>query len=144
MTIMLVKGDDPALRDREVQHLVDELLAGADRSFALDDHTIASRRRAGDKDSENSENPDDDSDDSTGSEGSVELPAFTAITNALSSPPFMTSHRVVVVREIGNLTAEQAQWIAAWMADPLDGIHLVLVAGGGRVPSALDRIENVT
>jgi DNA polymerase-3 subunit delta len=129
VTIMLVKGDDPALRDREVQHLVDDLLEGADRSFALDDHTLASRRRAGD----------DDTDDAPASEGSVELPAFTGITNALSSPPFMTPHRVVVVREIGNLTAEQSQWIAGWMSDPLDGIHLVLVAGGGRIPSALDK-----
>ena len=30
-------------------------------------------------------------------------------SNALQSPPFMTGDRVVVVREIGNLTAEQAQ-----------------------------------
>ena len=34
---------------------------------------------------------------------------------------------------------EQAQWLAAWIADPLDGVHLVLVAGGGRIPSALDK-----
>ena len=42
----------------------------------------------------------------------------------------MTECRVVVVREIGNLTTEQGKWLAAWMADPLDGVHLVLVAGG--------------
>ena len=47
----------------------------------------------------------------------------------------MTARRVVVVREIGNLTAEQGKWLAAWIADPLDGVHLVLVAGGGRTPS---------
>ncbi len=51
----------------------------------------------------------------------------------------MTSARVVVVREIANATSEQAQWLAAWMADPLDGVHLVLVVGGGRTPSALDK-----
>ena len=34
------------LRDREVQRVVDELLGTDDRSLALDDHTIASRRRA--------------------------------------------------------------------------------------------------
>ena len=51
----------------------------------------------------------------------------------------MTVGRVVVVREIGNLVAEQGQWLAGWIAVPLDGVHLVLVAGGGRTPSALDK-----
>ena len=51
----------------------------------------------------------------------------------------MTECRVVVVREIGNLTSEQGKWLAEWIADPLDGVHLVLVAGGGRVPAALDK-----
>ena len=47
MTITLVQGADPSLRDREVQRVVDELLGGVDRSLALDDHTIESRRRGG-------------------------------------------------------------------------------------------------
>ena len=131
--VLLVQGADPVLRDREVQRLVDELLGGEDRSFALDDHTLASRRRAGDA----ADGADDD--DGRAAEGSVELPAFAALTTALQSPPFMTAVRVVVLREIGNATTEQAQWLAAWMQDPLDGVHLVLVAGGGRTPSALDK-----
>ena len=49
----------------------------------------------------------------------------------------MTECRVVVVRDIGNLTGEQGKWIASWMDDPLDGVHLVLVAGGTRIPAAL-------
>ncbi|MCU1467969.1 MAG: polymerase delta subunit [Actinomycetia bacterium] len=130
----MVQGADPSLRDREVQRLIDELLAGEDRSFALDDHTLASRRRVGDA------TPDTEPDDEArAAEGSTELPAFAALTTALQSPPFMTSARVVVVRDIGNATTEQAQWLAAWIADPLDGVHLVLVAGGGRVSSALDK-----
>ena len=36
---------------------------------------------------------------------------------------------MVVVREIGNLTTRAGQWLAAWIADPLDGVHLVLVSG---------------
>jgi DNA polymerase-3 subunit delta len=133
VSTVLVQGGDPALRDREVQRVIDELLGGEDRSFALDDHTIASRRRAsaGDEPA-----PDDDAPEAA---GSVELPAFAAITTALSSPPFMSANRVVVVREIGALTAEQSQWLASWIGDPLDGVHLVLVTGGGRVPSALDK-----
>ncbi len=135
MTTILVQGADPVFRDREVQRVVDELLGGEDRSFALDDHTFAARRRAG-ADTTN----DAGDDDGPASEGSTELPAFAALVTALQSPPFMTAARVVVVRDVANATSEQAQWLAAWMADPLDGVHLVLVAGGGgRVPAALDK-----
>ena len=106
-----MQGADPGLRDREVQRLVDELLGGEDRTLALEDHTIpARRRRASD---------DDAAPEPEGDGTSLELPAFAAVTNALQSPPFMTAYRVVVVREIGNLTTDQAKWLAAWIAaDP--------------------------
>jgi len=134
MTTTLVQGSDPSLRDREVQRVVDELLGGIDRSLALDDHTIDSRRRGGaDTDSA------DDDDDDSGTGASLELPTFAAVVNAVQSPPFMTECRVVVVREIGNLTAEQAKWLAQWIGDPLDGVHLVLVMGGGRVSPTLTK-----
>jgi|tagenome__1003787_1003787.scaffolds.fasta_scaffold20913055_3 DNA polymerase-3 subunit delta len=133
MTITLVQGSDPSLRDREVQRVVDELLGGVDRSLALDDHSLESRRRGAAAADDGAE-PEDD-----GASGSLELPAFAAVVNALQSPPFMTECRVVVVREIGNLTTEQGKWLAGWVAEPLDGVHLVLVAGGGRVPAALDK-----
>ncbi len=120
------------LRDREAQRLIDELVGEEERSFALDDHTIPSRRRVTD-----TEPTTNDAEETV--EGSVEQPAFAAITTALSSPPFMTACRVVVVRDIGGLTAEQGRWLAQWIEDPLDGVHLVLVAGGGRVPGALDK-----
>ena len=132
MTIIVVQGSDPSLRDREVQRAIDELLGPIDRSLALDDHTLESRRRGASADTE-------PADDEPAAAGSLELPAFTAIVNALQSPPFMTECRVVVVREIGNLTSEQGKWLAEWMADPLPGVHLVLVLGGGRVTAALDK-----
>lgn len=135
MTITLVQGADPSLRDREVQRVIDDLLGGIDRSLALDDHTIESRRRGGAADNDAAVEDDDDS--SAGA--SLELPTFAAVVNAVQSPPFMTECRVVVIREIGNLTSEQGKWLAEWIADPLDGVHLVLVGGGGRVPSALDK-----
>jgi len=136
VTIVLVQGTDPSLRDREVQRVVDELLAGVDRSIALDDHTIESRRRTGA--SADADGPADEADDA-GTGASLELPTFAAVVNAVQSPPFMTECRVVVVREIGNLTGEQGKWLAEWIADPLEGVHLVLVSGGGRVPVALDK-----
>jgi DNA polymerase III subunit delta len=132
MTVTLVQGTDPSLRDREVQRAVDELLGEVDRSLALDDHTIESRRKGATAES-------DADDDEPANGASLELPTFAAVVNALQSPPFMTECRVVVVREIGNLTAEQGKWLAEWIADPLDGVHVVLVSGGGRVPTALDK-----
>src|ERR1700750_1234469 len=98
MTTTLVQGADPSLRDREVQRVVDELLDGIDRSLALDDHTLESRRRGASADADGVDAEDD------GASGSRELPAFAAVVNALQSPPFMTERRVVVLREIGNLT----------------------------------------
>ena len=92
--------------------------------------TIPARRRAA---------ADDGASEPEGDGTSLEVPVFAAVVNALQSPPFMTAHRVVVVREIGNLTTDQAKWIAAWMDDPLDATRLVLVAGGGRTPPALDK-----
>ena len=129
MSIHLVQGTDPSLRDREAARLVDDLLGADDRSFALDDHTIPPKRRAAGE-------PDDAEESAA---GSAELPVFMAITTALQSPPFMTASRVVVVREIGGLTKEQGQWLADWIADPLDGVHLVLVTGGGKAPAALEK-----
>jgi len=126
----LVQGADPALRDREVQRLVEELLAGEDRTLALEEHEIPARRRAA---------ADDGASEPEGDGTSLEVPVFAAVVNALQSPPFMTAHRVVVVREIGNLTTDQAKWIAAWMEDESDATRLVLVAGGGRTPPALDK-----
>ena len=134
MSITLVQGADPSLRDREVQRVVDEVLAGVDRSLALDDHTIESRNKPRGA-TETEPAVDDDDDGSTGA--SLELPTFAAVVNALQSPPFMTECRVVVVREIGNLTSEQGKWLADWIGDPLDGVHLVLVTGGTRIPAAL-------
>jgi DNA polymerase-3 subunit delta len=129
--VTVVRGDDPALRDREVQRVVDDVLDGDDRSLALDDHTIPGRRRstAGTSDDEGP----------SGDGESLEIPAFAAIATALQSPPFMTNRRVVVVRDIGNLSKDQAQWLADYLAAPLDTSRLVLVTGGGKTAAALEK-----
>ncbi len=132
--VTVVRGDDPALRDREVQHVVDALLDGDDRSLALDDHTIPGRRR-----SSGAAVPADDDGPSDDGGESLELPVFAAITTALQSPPFMTSCRVVVVRDIGNLSKDQTQWFVDYLAAPLETSRLVLVSGGGKTPAALEK-----
>jgi DNA polymerase-3 subunit delta len=131
--VTLVRGDDPALRDREVQRVVDALLGDDDRSLSLDDHTIAGRRRA------SAPGTAVEDDTATSEAESLELPVFAAVTNALQSPPFMTARRVVVVREIGNLSKDQAQWLADYVAAPLETSRLVLVSGAGKTSAVLEK-----
>lgn len=132
--VYFVKGTDPTLRDREVSRLVKDLLGGEDRALALEDRTIP--RRGGDDDDGGAAVEVDDVDEISGE--SLDLPLFAAIVNALQSPPFMTATRIVVVRDIQNLTADQGAWIAQYIASPLDTTRLVLVAGGvGRMANAL-------
>lgn len=122
----LVKGTDPALRDRVVHDLVTELLGADDPTLALEEITVPGRASAG-----------DDSDAPTGAEGRDV--AVAAILNAAGSPPFMTEHRLVVVRDAGALTAGDAEPIVRYLDDPLDTTILVFVSGGGTLPPALSK-----
>ena len=124
-SVHLVRGDDPVLRGAAVDRLVGELLDGEPRDLALEDYTIPGRRRADEA---------REDDDTTGDAGVVQ-----AVVTALTSPPFLTARRVVVVHEVGALNAASGEAIAPFVAQPSDGIALVLVAGGGRMPSALDK-----
>jgi DNA polymerase III subunit delta len=126
MSIHLVRGDDPVLRDEALGLLVDELVGGDDRTLAVEELTVPGRAAPGDAES---------SDVGGGDEGREQVVA--AALNAAQSPPFMTSRRVVVVRDAGNLTASDAAPIVAYVADPMDTTALVLVAGGGRMPANL-------
>lgn len=123
-SVHLVKGDDPVLRGAAVDRLVGGLLEGEPREFALEDFTIPGRRRTDEA----------REDDEAGDPGVVQ-----AIVTALASPPFVTARRVVVVHEVGALNAASAEAFVPFIAQPSDGIALVLVAGGGRMPSALEK-----
>jgi DNA polymerase-3 subunit delta len=114
----LVKGSDPSLRERVVADLVAELLGDDDPTLALEEITIPGR--AG---------PGEESDGPGGAEGREA--AVAAVLNAAGSPPFMTEHRIVVVRDINALTASDAEGIVRYLDDPLDTTILVFVAGGG-------------
>lgn len=127
--VHLVRGADPTLRANELAALVDRLLAGDDRVYALEEFEIATRRRGGD-------DGDDTADAAaTGEPGDV----MRSILTALATPPFMTSRRVVVVRNIAALDAAAATSLASYVAEPYEGVHLVLVHEGGRMPAALDK-----
>jgi DNA polymerase III subunit delta len=125
-SVHVIKGTDPLLRIDTLDALVTEMLDGDDRSFALEEFTIAGRRATGD--------------DDRGGEGTTERDeggTVAAILNCAQSPPFMTARRVVVVRDYEQIPAAEVGPLAAYLADPLDTTALVFVAGGGRVPKAL-------
>jgi DNA polymerase-3 subunit delta len=65
--------------------------------------------------------------------------AVAALLNAAGSPPFMTEHRIVVVRDAGALTAGDVDGVVRYLDDPLDTTILVFVAGGGTMPPALTK-----
>jgi DNA polymerase-3 subunit delta len=119
----LVKGTDELLRERVLDQLVAELLGGDDRSLALEEITVPPGRTS------------DDSDVVGGAEGREQ--AVAAVLNAAGSPPFMTSHRIVVVRDVGLLTAADAEPLVRYLDDPLDSTVLVLVHSGGKLAPAL-------
>jgi DNA polymerase-3 subunit delta len=122
VSVHLVKGADPILRDDATDQLVTELLAGDDRSLAVEEFTIPGRAAT------------------EGEEGGAEarLAAVDAVVNAVFTLPFMTERRVVVVREVGNLTKDEAAPLVAYLQDPTPTTELVLVVGGGKLAKSLD------
>jgi DNA polymerase-3 subunit delta len=121
MSVHVVTGADPLLRDDAAAALVADLLGGDDRSLAVEEFTIPGRGEG-------------DEGTAEGREGVV-----GSVVNAASSPPFMTERRVVVVRDIGALRAGDLPPLVAYLEDPLDTTELVLVVGGGKTPDALER-----
>jgi DNA polymerase-3 subunit delta len=125
MSVHLVTGTDPVLRDDAASRLIAELLGGEDRTLAVEEHTIPGRSEA---------------DAPTEGRGDI----IDAVVNAATSPPFMTARRVVVVRDVGNLRASDLAPLVAFLDDPLETTELVLVAGGGKTPAELEKRARAT
>jgi len=67
-----------------------------------------------------------------GGPGAPDLEAGIII-DALTTPPFIADRRVVVVRDAGRLVAADAARLVPCLEDPIPGVVLVLVAGGGTI-----------
>lgn len=105
----LVRGDDPSLVGQAVHDLLAELVGGQDPTMLLEEH---------------------------GGLGTDDLDVG-AVVDALTTPPFLTDRRIVVVRDAGRLVAGEAARLAACLTVSPAGVVLVLAAGGGTVPAAL-------
>jgi DNA polymerase-3 subunit delta len=121
----VVTGDDPVLQAEALDQLLAELVGDDDPSLAVEELTVPGRAAPGEG----------ESDAPTGAPGRAEVVA-TAL-NAAQSPPFMTARRVVVLREGGNLSKQDAEPLIEYLEDPMDTTTLVLVVGGGRPPKSL-------
>lgn len=127
-SLYLVKAGDPVLRSRAAQTLVDELLDGEDRTLVVEEFVIPTKTRAG---------ADEPASPAPAADDLPPVPVVAAILNAAQSPPFMTSKRIVVVRDYEQLNAEEAAPVAAVLADVLDTTVFVFVGGGGRAPKSM-------
>jgi DNA polymerase-3 subunit delta len=118
----LVKGEDPILRSDAAEALVTELLGADDRTLALEEVTV----------------PPKASGDGEVGGSDARVAAVDAALNGASTPPFMTESRVVVVRDVGLLSAAEVEPIVRYLEDPLETTMLVLVAGGGALAKSLE------
>lgn len=125
--IYLVKASDPMLRSRAAQTLIDELLDGEDRTLVVEEFVVPTKARAGG----------DEATPAAPTDEAARVPVVAAILNAAQSPPFMTSKRIVVIRDYEQLSADEAGPIAAVLTDALDSTVFVFVGGGGRTSKRL-------
>jgi DNA polymerase-3 subunit delta len=106
---ILVRGDDASLVAQAVRDVVAELVGDQDPGMVVEEHT----------------------------ELGTEIADVGVIVDALSTPPFLTDRRVVVVREAGRISSAEAGRIAAALADPVRGVVLVVATGGGTLATVL-------
>lgn len=105
----LVRGDDPGVVADAARQLLGALAGDRDPALVVEEH---------------------------GGPGTDDLDAGPLV-DAVTTPPFLVDRRVVVVRDAGRIDAEGGARLAAALEDPVPGVVLVLVAGGGTVPAAL-------
>jgi DNA polymerase-3 subunit delta len=63
---------------------------------------------------------------------------LVAVVDAARTAPFLTDHRVVVVRGAGRFTADEIGPLAGYLADPLPSTELVIEWGSQRRPKPFD------
>ncbi len=105
--VVLVRGDDPVLRDATVREFVQAAVGSDDMSLSVDEFGMAE-----------------------------ELDIAAAIDAALT-PPMFSARRVVLIREIGRLDTVGAEVVLDYLAGPSPTTTLILVAGSGTIPKKI-------
>jgi DNA polymerase III subunit delta len=67
-----------------------------------------------------------------------------AAVEAAQTPAFLADRRIVVLRDVGRFRTEEVAPLVAYLQDPMPTTVLVLVAGGGQIPTKLvDAVKKV-
>jgi DNA polymerase-3 subunit delta len=109
--VYLVKGDDSSLVAQEAHRLVESLVDGGDPTLMVEEFGGPSA---------------DDLD-------------IGALIDACTTPPFLVERRVVVLRDAGQLSAADGKRLVTYLDDPLSTTALVLMGGGGTIPTTLTK-----
>lgn len=117
---VVVKGPDHTLRAGAVDDVVDRLLGDDDRALAVAEASLPAPRGG------------------EGDDGGAQARAesLAAALEGARTPPFGTARRIVVVRTDDAYSADEAERLAGYLADPEPTTSLVLEAPG-RIPAAL-------
>lgn len=115
-SVYYIIGDDATTRSKDLSATVDELLGDEDRSLCVESFDLA----------------DADSDE-------TKTAIIEAAVSSLSSPPFLTSQRIVVIRDIGAASSDSITSLVHYLENPSPSSTLVAVQGGGRISTVLTK-----
>jgi DNA polymerase-3 subunit delta len=113
--LVAIIGNDPIIVGDTAVTVIDQMLEGLDAAIALEDFAAGA-----------SSDPE-----------TATAPVAMRVLEALNTPPFLVSHRVVVLRDIQNLAASDVEPLLEWAASPTPGVRLLVTALGARSRSAL-------
>ncbi len=111
-----IVGEEPTSRVDELSKLLDQIIGDEDRSLVLESFDLNDAESDEDKTS--------------------------VIENAvasLQSPPFLTSKRVVVIRDIGSATNDNVVSLINYLSDQLETSFFIAIQGGGRISAQLTK-----
>ena len=114
--VYYVIGDDPIVKLNECNKVVEELLGGQDKSLAFESFDLS----------------DCDSDE-------MRTSIIDDAVTALLSPPFLTTLRVVLLRDIGSANKENIESLLRYFQNPCETSFLILLQGGGRILPTLSK-----
>ncbi len=114
-----VQGSSPTMVNDELQIIIARELGELDPSFALEDITLKS-------------SPVDERD-----------ALISAAITAINSPPFLTSKRVVVLRDAQHLLSDSVAAIRSWAENPVDGVVLIAGVVGAKKGTVADFADEV-
>lgn len=118
VAVTAVVGSDATMVYDALHNVVATALGDLDPSFALQDFTVK--------------------DVTTGADSVI-----SALLEALNTPPFLVSRRVVVLRDAQALLADEVATLLAWMAAPAPDIVLLLAVVGAKSNKLVKAAQDV-